>query len=83
MSLSKRTTVLFSPDLYARLAREAERRRTSVGHLVREACARAYQVDPEADRVAAVEALAELSLPVGTPSDMKAESVPAPGDLLP
>jgi hypothetical protein len=83
MPLTKRTTVLFTPELYERLTREAERRRTSVGHLIREACESSYRVDSIASRLAAAERLTELDLPVGTPSEMEAESVPRPEELMP
>ncbi len=83
MSLSRRTTVLFSQELYERLAREAERRRSSIGHLIREACATAYQVDSVDERLAAVERLAELALPVGTPDEMAEQSLPHPDELMP
>ena len=76
-SLTKKTTVLFSPDLYDRLAGLAEQRHSSVGELVRNACRAQYFLASNAERLAAVDALASLSLPVGTPEEMKRESVPA------
>ncbi len=76
MELSKKTTILFPPDLYARLARLARQDRTSVGELVRNACVQQYGVRPAADRSALVRELASLRLPVGTPEEMESESVP-------
>ena len=75
--LVKKTTILFTPDLYDRLAALAEQRNSSVGELVREACRAQYFLTTNSERLAAVNALANLSLPVGTPEEMKRESVPA------
>jgi hypothetical protein len=75
--LTKKTTILFSPDLYDRLARLAKQRRTSVGELVREACRAQYCLSSTSERLALVDQLASLSLPVGTPEEMERESVPA------
>ena len=83
MELSKKTTILFSPELHRRLSRLAASRGVSLGELVREACEVRYGVLGSDRRREAVEALAQLSLPVATPEDMKRDSVPAPGDLLP
>lgn len=83
MDLTKKTTILFPPRLYQHLVQVARRRGTSVGQLVRAACEAQYQ-DPTVDeRLEAVRALAALSLPVGTPEQLAAESVPRPEDLLP
>ena len=38
MELSKKTTILFPPDLHRRLAQLAAQRGTSLGTLVRRAC---------------------------------------------
>lgn len=81
--LSKKTTILFSPELHRRLASLAARRGVSMGELVREACEVRYGVAGSEAQVRAVAALAELSLPVGTPAAMKAESVPDADALLP
>lgn len=83
MELSKKTTILFSPDLHRRLARLAKRQHTSLGALVREACEAQYGVVADPRRLDAARELAELALPVGTPSKMKRESVPSDDDLLP
>jgi len=83
MELTKKTTILFSPELHRRLSRLASRRGSSLGELVREACERQYGVAGSAAALEAVEALAGLRLPVGKPAAMKRESVPAAGALLP
>lgn len=83
MALTKKTTILFPPELHARLARLAEQKGTSLGELVRSACEKQYGLASRRERLAAVEALAALDLPVGTPEQMARESVPAPRDLVP
>jgi len=76
MELTKKTTILFPPDLYSRLARLAEQEGTSVGDLVRSACVQQYGLRPAAERLAAARELASLRLPVGTPQEMERESAP-------
>lgn len=83
MELSKKTTILFPPDLYERLKRLAEQRQTSVGELVRQACEDRYHLYSVEERVRAVQELGDLSLPVGTPEEMERESVPDADDLMP
>lgn len=81
MELSKKTTILFPPDLYQRLASLADQRHSSVGELVREACRSQYSLNSRADRLALVDRLGALSLPVGTVEEMERESVSAAGPL--
>jgi hypothetical protein len=83
MELSKKTTVLFSPELHRRLTELAARRGRSLGDLVREACEVQYGVVGGPEQRDAVAGLAALSLPVSDPASMKAESVPSPDALLP
>ena len=83
MELSKKTTILFPPELHDRLTRLAAQRRTSLGSLVREACERQYGRSAPEDRLRAVRALAQLSLPVGSPEEMARESLPSADELLP
>jgi hypothetical protein len=83
MELSKKTTILFSPDTHARLTALAARRGTSLGDLVREACVAQYGLVDTDTRVAAVAALTALSLPVASPRDLKQESVPSAHALMP
>ncbi len=83
MELEKKATILFSPDLYEHLTRVARERGVSVGRLVREACERQYGRWSSADGIAAVEGLAMLELPVDSPAELKRQSVPDPGELLP
>lgn len=77
MELSKKATILFSPDLYNRLARLAEQQHSSVGELVREARRAQYSLGSRAERLSVVERLSSFSLPVGTPEEMERESVVA------
>jgi len=81
MELSKKTTVLFPPELHDRLVKLAAQLGTSLGDLVRTACEKQYGVVSPDDRLAALRALSELALPVGDIVAMKRESVPAPEDL--
>ena len=83
MELSKKTTILFSPQSHRQLSDLAERRGVSLGELVREACAAAYGVVDQEASIAAVASLAALRLPVGSPRDMKRESVPSADSLMP
>ncbi len=83
MELSKKTTILFSPELHRRLAQLAAQRGRSLGELVREACVAQYGVAGSADQALAVRELGELRLPVGGVAQMKRESVPDPDALLP
>ena len=83
MELSKKTTILFPPDLHRRLARLAALRGMSLGDLVRKACEREYGLASREERLAAVRELAALSLPIGTPEEMARESVPRPEELMP
>jgi len=83
MELTKKTTILFPPPLYAHLTEVARQRGVSVGQLVRDACEAQYGSAQDGDRAAALEALVALSLPVGSPKEMKEQSVPRPEDIAP
>jgi len=83
MELSKKTTILFPPDLHEQLSRLAAKRGTSLGELVRTACAREYGLVSREARVKAVHELASLGLPVDEPEVMERESVAASCELLP
>ena len=83
MDLTKKTTILFSPELHRRLSALAARRGRSMGDLVREACEIQYGVVGGSAQLAAVAALSLLELPVDDPVAMKRESVPDPDALLP
>jgi len=83
VELSKKTTILLSPELYEHLTRTAKVRGKSLGQLVREACEAQYGYVSTEDRLRAVADLRRLSLPVGSPLDMKQESVPGPDAVLP
>ena len=74
MELTKKTTILFSPDLHARLSSLAALSGTSLGDLVRKACEREYGLASQDDRKAAVKSLSSLNLPVGTVEEMVGES---------
>jgi hypothetical protein len=83
MELSKKTTILFPPDLHDRLVKLASERGVSLGCLVREACVAQYGHVSSEERLAAAEELSSLSLPVGEVHEMKRESVPEPEEPLP
>ena len=83
MELTKKTTILFPPELHRRLARLAAQRGTSLGELVRSACDREYGSASREEKLAAVRKLAALRLPVSDPRKMKRESVPNAKELAP
>jgi predicted DNA-binding protein len=83
MELSKKTTILLSPEQHEHLTRMADKLGLSLGELVRRACEERYGTVSEEDRLQAVRELGELSLPVGDASEMERESVPEPEDLTP
>lgn len=83
MDLSKKTTLLFPPDLYSHLTRLAQLRGVSLGELVRRACEAQYGLVSRESRLSAVRELDAMSLPVGDPDQIERESVPSPEDLLP
>lgn len=83
MELSKKTTILFSPELHQRLSRLATQMETSLGELVRTACERQYGLPSREEKLAAVRSLAALKLPVGDPLQMKREAAPEPEEILP
>jgi hypothetical protein len=81
MRLTHKTTVLFSEGLHRQLSRLAQERRQSLGELVRRACERQYGIADVDARLAAVETLNAMRLPVGPVEQMIAESVADPHDL--
>jgi len=82
-TLTKKTTILFSPGLHERLTRLAEQHGTSLGELVRSACKHQYGMVPAAEKVAAVRRMAALALPVASMRRMKRESIADAGSLAP
>lgn len=83
MELSKKTTILLTPDLHDKLSRLASNKGISLGEVIRQACEKQYGITSMSDRVDAVRRLAALALPVGDVATMKDESVPTPDALLP
>lgn len=82
MELERKTTILFPPALHDHLKRVARQRKVSLGSLVREACEKEYGAPTlEEERLSAVHQIGALALPVGTPGEMKRESVPSLEDL--
>ena len=82
MELERKTTILFPPALHEHLKEVARKRKVSLGFLVRDACEKEYGSPvAEGERLAAVGQIAGLALPVGTPEDMKRESVPPAKEL--
>lgn len=81
MELSNKTTILHSADLHPRLTSLVAARRQRLGEFVREANRRQYRLADRSERLAAVDALAELQLPLGNVEAMLRESVAPLRDL--
>ncbi len=82
MELSKKTTILFSPELHKRLTELARTENTSIGALVRTAVVKQYGLMGTDERLRAARELRSLHLPVGDPARMKRESVAQPGEII-
>lgn len=83
MELSKKTTILLSPDMHERLSRLAAARHISLGELIRQACEKHYGLADRGQRQEAVQALKRLQLPVSDPREMKLQSISRFDDDLP
>ncbi len=81
MELTKKTTILFPPDLHSQLAQLARQLGTSLGELVRRACEAQYGIASRDEKLAAVRQIEAMSLPVGEPEQMARESRPEPAEL--
>ena len=76
-TLSKRVQVLFSPDQFACLHAIADARGESMGALIRKAVESTYLRQERQMRLAAVDQMAALQLPVGDWEQLERESVEA------
>jgi len=74
-TLNKRVQVLLSPGQYARLKEISRARGKSVGSLIRQAVQKQYLDTSREGRLAAVEEMAGLRLPVSDWEQMERESV--------
>ena len=74
-TLNKRVQVLLSASQYARLKEIARSRGKSVGALVRQAVQKQYLDTSRDERLAAVEEMSRLRLPVSDWEQMERESV--------
>ena len=83
MELSKKTTILLSPELHKRLSSLATASRISMGELIRRACEKQYGLANAQQRQEAVLALGRLQLPVSDPREMKLQSVAQVNEALP
>lgn len=83
MELTRKTTILLTSELHERLSSLARRRGVSMGQLVRSAVEAQYGLVDSSTRQEAVRSLGTLSLPVGSPAELKAESDPFPRGVLP
>lgn len=74
-TLTKKTTILFSPDLYRQLEDIAKVTKTSVAQLIRQAVIRQYLLSDKKKRLEAVEHLAKIGGPVADWETMEQEII--------
>lgn len=74
-TLTKRVQVLLEPPQFARLEEIAKVRKSSVGALIREAVEKEYFRTDRKERLAAVERMAAMTLPVADWEQMERESI--------
>jgi len=77
-SLVRRVQVLFTETQYTELEEKARQRSMSVGAIVREAVQEHIEKSEQAERIAAVQVLGAMRLPVSAWEQMECESV---GDM--
>ncbi len=82
VEFTKKTTILFPPDLYRFLADVAQQRKVSVGQLVRTACESQYGFTSPEERLHALEKLSKISALVASTAQMKRESIFSPDGIL-
>lgn len=73
MGLSHRLEIRIDDERMQLLRTEAKRKRRTIGAVVRDAIDKHLRARVVAERLAAVEALAKLELPVSSPAQMKKE----------
>lgn len=71
MALNRRVEVLFEEGEYEALRREAERRGTSFGEIVRDAVRRAYLGPSAEQRMAAIRRIVSRQIDIGTWEEVK------------
>ena len=81
MELDRKTTILLSAAIHDRLSSLAQRRGVSMGELIRQAVVAQYGLQGREDRLCALRELGALSLPVGSPAEMKAEMLGDTGEV--
>lgn len=69
--LTKKTTILFPPDLYEQLEKVAKQHGRSVGDLVRDAAEIQYGKGGLAQRLRAVDELARIQASTGEPHELE------------
>ena len=74
-TLTKKTTILFSPDIYRQLGDIAETAKTSVAELIRRAVIKQYLLPDKKKRLEAVEYLAQIGGPLSDWRTMEEEIV--------
>ena len=72
-TLTKKTTILFSPRMYRQLEQAAQQHGTSVAHLIRQAAIQCYLLPDRKTRREAAAAIASMQLPVADWPTMERE----------
>ena len=76
-TMTKKTTILFPPNVYRQLERVAREQGVSVAQLVRQAAIQSYLLADQRTRREAVRAIAAMNLPVGSWREMEVETTRA------
>lgn len=74
-SLTKKTTILLSPELYSQLRQVSRMTHKPVAELIRQAVIERYMLSSSKDRTAAVNSLAEMKTPIGRWQDLEKDII--------